>query len=231
MCDDPKEIVKFAYDNIADWYLEWVENQQSPRERYTTKLLDNCHAMPQEGFSRRPHVLDLGCGPGVPVLQMLLSGGASVVASDISTKQLELAKARYPEANLIQGDMSILSFEPASFHGLVCFYTLFHLPRTEQQELLSKVFSWLRPGGMFVFNCATFDEEEIHGEFLGFGTFWSSYCLEGNKAMLDKVGFEVVQAELLEAGDGQLEEGEPDHGASFWWVAARKPLQQVEGKL
>ena len=67
--------------------------------------------------------------------------------------------------------MTELSFEPASFDGVICLYTMFHLPRAEQKGLLSKIYSWLKPSGMFVFNLATVDNEEIYGEFLGRGMF------------------------------------------------------------
>lgn len=216
MSDTPKEIVEQAYDHIAEWYLRWVEGQRSPRERYTNKVLENAPAS--------PCVLELGCGPGVPITRMLLDRGAQVVANDISTKQLSMAKVRCPQATLISGDMAALSFEPASFDGVISFFTIFHLPRAEQKGMLSNIHSWLKPGGMFVFNLATVDEEEIHGEFLGHGMFWSSYGVEDSKAMVRDVGLEVVEAEVLEAGDGQLEESDPDYGVKFMWVVARKGL-------
>ncbi|KAF1344298.1 methyltransferase type 11 [Delphinella strobiligena] len=216
MSDDPRTIVQGAYDNISNWYLDWVKHQDSPRERYTKKLLDN--------LSTSPSILELGCGPGVPILRMLLDRGAEVVANDISAKQLELAKARCPEASFVAGDMAALSFEPGSLDGVVCFFTIFHLPRAEQKDLLFKVYAWLKPGGMFVCNLATIDEEEIHGEFLGHGMFWSSYSEEDNKIMLSDTGFEVLQAEMLVAGE---EEDDFDYDVKFLWVAAKKPISSV----
>src|SRR5512140_3518911 len=35
----PKEIVTEAYDQIADWYLSWVQAQHTPRERYAAAVL------------------------------------------------------------------------------------------------------------------------------------------------------------------------------------------------
>lgn len=214
MSEAPKAIVEQAYDHVAEWYLRWVESQHSPREKFTNKLLENAPASPR--------MLELGCGSGVPITRMLLDRGAEVVANDISTKQLDMAKTRCPQATLIPGDMAALSFEPASFDGVVSFYTIFHLPRAEQKGMLANIHSWLKPGGMFVFNLATVDEEEIHGEFLGHGMFWSSYAVEDSKAMVREVGLEVLEAEVLEAGDGQLEESDADYGVKFLWVVASK---------
>lgn len=216
MSDTPESIVEYAYDNIHEWYLKWASNQNSPRQRYTKNLLDKI-SLPS------PSVLELGCGPGVPVAKMLLEHGAQVVANDISHKQIEMARARCPDATLIAGDMTTaLSFEPASFDGVVSFYALFHLPRSKLRAMLAKIHGWLRPGGVFAFNLTTVDEEEIHGEFLGYGMFWSSYGEEENRAILAEVGFEVLQVEVLQAGDGKLGEDDPDFDTEFMWVMARK---------
>ena len=49
-----------------------------------------------------------------------------------------------------------------------------------------------------------------------------SYGVEESKAMLVDVGLELVEVEVVEAGDGQLEEGDADYGAKFLWIAAKK---------
>lgn len=216
MDEAPKEIVEQSYDRIADWYLQWVEGQQSPRERYTERVLK---AAPAE-----PRILELGCGAGIPITRMLLDRGADVVANDISSKQISMAKTRCPgsRAEFIAGDMTALSFKTASFDGAVSFYAVFHLPRVEQKGMLSKIYEWLRPGALFAFNLATMDEEEIHGEFLGHGMFWSSFAVEDSKAMVQEVGFELLDAEVLEAGDGTLDESDPDFGVKFLWIVAKK---------
>lgn len=217
MADTPEGIVEYAYDHITEWYLQWVAGQgSSPRERYTRQLL--------AGLPAAPAVLELGCGPGVPVLGQLLAAGARVVANDVSARQLAEARARFPAATLVAGDMATaLDFlPPAAFDGVVSFYTLFHLPRAKLRALLAKVHAWLRPGGLLACNLATVDEAEIHGEFLGYGMFWSSYGADANRALLAEAGFDLVQVELLQAGDGQLAEDEPDFDAEFMWVLARK---------
>lgn len=169
-----------------------------------------------------PSVLELGCGPGVPILSMLVDHGAEVTGNDISAQQLQLAKKQCPGANLVAGDMSLLSFNPNTFNGVVCFYTLFHLPRAEQKGMLERVHDWLKPGGMFVCNFAAVDEEAIHGEFLGHGMFWSSFGVEANQAMLKDAGFEVVVEEV--SGAAEDDEDAFDAGVEFLWVVARKAV-------
>ena len=81
----------------------------------------------------------------------------------------------------------------------------------------------MKPGGVFVFNLAVIDEEEIHGEMMGYGMFWSSYGEHENCDILKQVGFELLEVEKVKAGDGNLEKDEPDYDSEFLWVMARKP--------
>ncbi|PYH97228.1 putative O-methyltransferase [Aspergillus ellipticus CBS 707.79] len=227
--DTPESIVEHAYNHITEWYLEWVQTQKSPRQRYTQLLLDH---LPQPQEAPRS-ILDLGCGPGIPTLQTLLTAGFRVTANDISPSQLALARTRCPTATFLPGDMTTLTFAPHTFDAAVSFYTLFHLPRAKLQPMLAGIYDWLKPGGIFAFNLATLDEEEIHGEFLGYGMFWSSFGVERNRGVLAEVGFEVLREEVLKAGEGGgergangeggLEEGDPDFEAEFMWVLVRKP--------
>jgi SAM-dependent methyltransferase len=220
---DAKLINSQAYNHLAPWYLDWITTQTStspsPREAYALKVLSPKRS--EEASSSPPSIsiLELGCGPGVPITRLLLDQGAHVLANDISPEQIKLAKAanRSPRATFVAGDMAALSLPAASFDGVVCFFTLFHLPREEQGPMLAKVYEWLKPGGLLVCNFATFDEEEIYGEMMGHGIFWSGFGVEGNRGMLTDVGFEIEREEVLES--------EVDGGNEFQWVAARKTLE------
>lgn len=86
--------------------------------------------------------------------------------------------------------------------------------------MLSKIFGWLREGGLLVCNFATFDEEEIYGEMMGEGIFWSGFDVGGNRAMLVDVGFEIEVEEVLGS--------EADGGNEFQWIAARKRRNVVD---
>lgn len=223
---DAKAIVEQAYDSLADWYLTWIDDQNSPRERYASKVLEN---LLPSSTPTKPYILELGCGPGVPITRMLLARGAQVLANDISTKQISIAKTKCLLPNtittttatttnnnveFIASDMTTLSIPPSALDGVVCFFTLFHLPRAEQRAMLSKILVWLKPGGLLVINFATVDEEEIYGEMMGCGIFWSGFGVQENRAMVVEAGFEIESEEVLES--------EVDGGNEFWWVVARK---------
>jgi len=175
---------------------------------------------PQPQPQQPPYILELGCGPGHPITTLLLSAGARVIANDISPAQIAKAKlhshshAHSSRVTFIASDMTLLSLPPSTLDGAICFFTLFHLPRAEQPPMLSKIFSWLKIGALLVCNFATFDEEEIYGEMMGMGIFWSGFDVGQNRAMLVDAGFEIEEEEVLES--------EADGGNEFQWVAARK---------
>jgi SAM-dependent methyltransferase len=224
---DAKTIVEQAYDNLADWYLTWIDDQHSPRERYANKVLENLQTSPTPPSSSpktttkpsQPYILELGCGPGIPITRLLLSRGARVLANDISSNQITLAKTHCPPPpnttiEFIISDMTTLTISPRTLDGAICFFTLFHLPRAEQKSMLAKILSWLKPGGLLVINFATVDDEAIYGEMMGHGIFWSSFSVEENRAMVEGVGFVVECEEVLAS--------EADGGVEFQWVAARR---------
>ncbi|KAK2060831.1 hypothetical protein LY76DRAFT_614796 [Colletotrichum caudatum] len=109
--------------------------------------------------------------------------------------------AIYPRARMwpwLAGDMKALTLEAESFDGVVSSYTLFYFPRSKLKALLDKADNWLKPGWVSVLNLATIDDEEIHGEFLGYDMFWSSHDVYGNQALLKEVGSDLLQVENIE---------------------------------
>ena len=128
--DDYKTLVEQAYDQMASNYLDWTSKHSPIRNKHLQKLLDR--------LPKHSKVLELGCGAGVPCTQ-ILTQHAQVTANDILKDQIALAKQRVPEAELIQGDMMALKFAPDAFHAVVAFYSIIHLPRTEQEVLIRRL--------------------------------------------------------------------------------------------
>src|SRR5437016_3668334 len=140
---DPRtQTVERGYDEIADAYLEWsaaIEND--PR----FQLAENLAARLPNGA----RVLDLGCGAGVPSTAHLAER-FRVTGVDISAEQLRRARKNVPGVDLVQADIGEIDFPADSFHGVVAFYSLTHLPREDRAPLLARIGTWLVPGGYFL---------------------------------------------------------------------------------
>jgi SAM-dependent methyltransferase len=103
------------------------------------------------GDLSRLRILDIGCGTGRNLLEMLLFGAApeNLVGNDLQADRL--ARARHvlpPAVQLLPGDATELRLDAESFdivHQSVVFSSI--LDDTLQQRLAECMWRWVRPGG------------------------------------------------------------------------------------
>lgn len=100
-------------------------------------------------------VLDLGCGPGVPITQVLVDAGLRVWAVDASPRMLAAFQARFPDLPTECASVEASRFFDPPFHGAfdaaVAWGLLFLLEDGVQAHVLAKVARALAPGGRFLF--------------------------------------------------------------------------------
>ncbi len=218
--DNLKARLKSAYDAIADTYNAELTNPNDPvRLTYLNLLLSQLQVNAQQDAK----VLELGCGAGVPATKHLLGVEKPMIhvtGNDLSTSQLELARKNLAQfgdrVDLIEGDMLALDFSAQTFDAVTGFYSIIHLPREEQTQLIRKIATWLKPEGLLLANFAVEEskvviEEQWLGEDKGW-MHWSSWGEEGSVKMLEDAGFEVLFRETKQV------EGD----ANFVWLLARK---------
>lgn len=88
------------------------------REVYVEPMLSKSMA------SAGTRVLDVGCGPRPLHCRGLLD----YVGLDISPASLREAKRMFPDREFVAADAELLPFRDASFHRILCFGSLHHLP-------------------------------------------------------------------------------------------------------
>ncbi|KAI1754069.1 S-adenosyl-L-methionine-dependent methyltransferase [Xylaria castorea] len=223
MPDNMKERLKASYDAMAPAYNEWTVPHSKQRLEYLDKALEGLN---QSSRPEKRAFLELGCGCGLPITKKLLSyPGARVVANDLSETQIALAKENLNQGpedeaaerlELIQGDMNSLEFPDGSLDLVVAFYSIIHLPRSEQTALLGRIAKWLKPGGYFV---ANFSKEEKESAVLDKWLddkgwmFWSAWGEKKTLGQMKDAGFDVV---IAETADDVVDD------ASFLWVVAKR---------
>jgi cyclopropane fatty-acyl-phospholipid synthase-like methyltransferase len=177
------------------------------RERGTSVLF--------EELAPGSRMLELGCGAGVPTARAL-ARRFQVTGVDISAAQVVLARRNVPDALFLRADMTEIEFAPDSFHGVVAFWSLIHVPRREQPALLRKVASWLRPGGYFVAIMGARAMRADVDDYMGAQMYWSGFDAQTNVRLLEEAGLRIVSAE-----EGMVVED----GERIPWlcVIARKP--------
>jgi len=141
-----------------------------------------------------PKIVDLGCGSGLPYDKYFVDKKISVVGIDISEKHIALAKKNVKNAKYIVGD-----FFSKDIHGtvdaIVSFFALFHIPRTEHKNLLTRINSLLKKEGYILITLGAESMKcYVNPNFVGAPMAWSSYSVEKNKQLVRDAGFEILMA-------------------------------------
>ena len=183
------EIVEAGYDGIAKAYLASREKLKSAK--YVKLLL--------KYLPKQSTILDLGCGAGIPVDDLLLKAGHKVIGIDISKEQIKLARQYCRGGEFLVGDIRALKANDYQVEAVVSFYTLFHAPRTEHSKILKIISSYLPKGGMLLI---TMGDREFEGEHSLYGVpMWSSqYGTVKNRGMVESAGFQVLLDEIDVSG-------------------------------
>jgi SAM-dependent methyltransferase len=182
-----KRIVKAGYDAIAAQYLA-TRAEDSADVQLLGELIQR--------LARGAHVLDAGCGSGVPVAR-ILSRFFRVTGVDFSEAQIELARRLVPEAQFICQDMTELTFPDNSFDAVVSYYAIIHVPREEHRQLLANFYRMLKPAGLVLLCLGAGDLRDDLDDFLGTSMYWSHYDAETNLRLVRECGFEVIWARMI----------------------------------
>jgi len=128
------------YDRVADEYARHVAGELAGKP-FDRDLLDHFATLVEGGL-----VCDLGCGPG-HVARYLRERGCDVFGLDLSPRMVQLAAALNPGIVFRTGDLRALEVDDGSLAGIVCFYSLIHLPPEQLGPALAGLYRGLRPGG------------------------------------------------------------------------------------
>jgi cyclopropane fatty-acyl-phospholipid synthase-like methyltransferase len=186
------EIVRLSYDAIAGEYAA-----QRDRFKSDTYLSDLTARL-----APGAHVLDIGCGAGVPVDTYLLDRGFAVSGIDFSAKQIELARSNQPGAIYAVRDMLDLRAGDYKLDAVVSFYAIFHTPRQCHAHLLEVIRSFLAPEGLLLITMGSSNWEGTE-VFHGIEMFWSHFDAQTNRALVEDAGLRVELDEIDASGGEQ----------------------------
>ncbi len=130
-----------TYDAVADEYATTFLEELAAKP-FDRALLDRfAIALTDHG-----PVWDVGCGPG-HVTHYLAQRGVRASGVDISHEMLRVAGRVFPGLPRLRADMRTLPVASGGLAGVICFYSLIHLPRLEAPAALAEFRRALRPGG------------------------------------------------------------------------------------
>lgn len=180
-----RDLIRKSYNQVAKAYTEdrasWRGNKYL--QRFIREL------------PKRASILDLGCGDGVPVDEILIKKNFLVTGLDISEVQIERARRNCPRGSFQVKDMAGLEFGEYSVDAVVAYYSIFHLPRKKHLEFLKKINSFLETGGKILITMGDKDFEGLH-DFHGVQMWSSHYGIEKNRELVKEAGFDILFEEI-----------------------------------
>jgi ubiquinone/menaquinone biosynthesis C-methylase UbiE len=130
-------------DRFGNSYGRFIDTQE---KRILDHLLTGCEEP----------ILDLACGSG-----RLLK--YATIGVDASAEMLKLAKAKYPEKQLLQAEANAMPLDPASVDTVISFHFFMHLDRPDIENILTEVHRVLKNGGRFIFDIPSGKRRKLLG--------------------------------------------------------------------
>lgn len=198
------KIIEESYDRMGERYHNFRNN-----EKFNSELEKFAKLLPSSG-----KVLDAGCGVGRPVSEYLVKKGFNVTGVDISKKMIDTAIENVPAATFYKMNILDLDFPEDSFDGIICVYTLWHIPRENHSAIISKFYRMLKEDGIVVLNTGIYDSEGM-SDFFGEPMLWSTNDPRKTLTYVREVGFTIIFEGMLTLG-----------GETQYWIFAKKKREE-----
>lgn len=130
---DKKNIIEYFNAHASVWDEEMIKNDE-----IVARILDNA------GVEEGKDVLDVATGTGVLIPDYKARRVSSVTAIDISPEMAGICAAKFPDVNVICGDVETAHFE-GLFDCIVVYNAFPHFP--DPEKLIERLSSLLKPGG------------------------------------------------------------------------------------
>ena len=143
-------------------------------------------------------ILDLGCGSGVPIAEVLLEDGFDVYGVDASPTLVAAFRERFPNAAVVCESVEHSTFFDRRFDAAVAVGLMFLLNESTQRALIRRIASVLHPAGQFLFSAplqrCTWADSLTGRESLSLGA-------EAYRAALAESGLTVIATHVDEGGN------------------------------
>jgi SAM-dependent methyltransferase len=191
------------YDLIADWYVA-SRSGGGPRASGVPEV-----SALVASLTAGASVVDLGCGPGLPLTQVLLEHGLEVLGVDSSERMLEHFRRNFPNVPTLLAPIEDCDFGGRLFDAALAWGVMFHLSQEAQVRAIANVATALKAGGCLLFTSGDVDGS-IQGEPMNGVPFrYHSFSVEGYR-------------ELLRTHGLVLEETHTDAGENRYYLARRR---------
>ncbi|SCK26243.1 Ubiquinone/menaquinone biosynthesis C-methylase UbiE [Streptomyces sp. WMMB 322] len=139
------------------------------------------------------HVLDLGCGTGLPTARQLVEAGHRVTGIDLSQGMVTLAQRNVPDGDFRRMDIyEVERYDLGPFDGVAAFFSLLMLPRAEIPFTLRMLHQQMREGAPMAMSMVEADVDDFSLPFLGNTIRVSGYLRDELREVVRDAGFEIA---------------------------------------
>ncbi len=180
------------YDLIA---TQWRNSRRDllPREvLYLNELVSK--------LSDSAHILDVGCGTGIPIARFILNRGFRLTGLDSSPSMLAIASTEVPEARLLHGDMVAFDLDER-FDAIVAWDCVFHVDRARHAAVFANFAKWLLPGGWLLLSIGGTAEAGFTSDMHGQTFFYSGHDPAQAAGLLERAGIKIERMEIDDPSD------------------------------
>jgi len=96
-------------------------------------------------------VIDLGCGPGLPITETLVTEELNVFAIDAAPSFVEVFRQNLPNTPVVCEAVQDSKFFDRTFDAVLAWGLFFLLPPDDQRRLIQRIAGILAPGGRLLF--------------------------------------------------------------------------------
>lgn len=155
-------------------------------------------------------VIDLGCGPGFPITEVLVAEGLNVFGVDAAPSFVHAFRRNLPHTPVVCEAVQDSTYFDRTFDGVLAWGLLFLLSAEDQRRLIQRIAAILVPGGRLLF---TAPPEPI---------VWID-AMTGMESR--SLGAGEYRKQLSEAGLSVVREYE-DIGRNHYYDALKAPLPE-----
>ena len=198
MSEDPTPDVTHGYEAVAARFID---------HRATSTVGVATVRTWAQSLARGAAVLDLGCGSGQPISQILVDAGCALHGVEASPSLIAAFRARFPRAPAECNAVERSDFFARTFDGVIAWGLLFLLRPEEQALVIRKVARALNAGGQFLF---TAPAQACTWSDLLTGQTSVSLGADAYRQILAAAGLTLIDTFI-------------DEGANHYYLAAKAP--------
>ena len=104
-----------------------------------------------KALPRGAAVVDLGCGPGFPITEVLVAEGLRVYGVDAAPSFVQAFRRNLPNTPIVCEAVQDSKFFDRTFDGVLAWGLMFLLSPEDQRRLIQRIADILVPGGRLLF--------------------------------------------------------------------------------